>query len=209
MVMQQIISRAGNNLTSLPNSSSYLLYGPCCISLLLEVRDNIFKESLKINQKERMRDFFFSQNQSRYTEGATKLLGHPQPPLTAYFLAIPSCTSPYPLPWGISFLQKKLIIICPSCTLELRSSFHLSVNMHTEHPRNFSCQPERRPCPPGARAEKTKFKKTAQIQISVVSSTTLLPQSQLLQMQNWFNIFQTVTISHKCYGLHPAHQRPV
>lgn len=35
------------------------------------------------------------------------------------------------------------------CTLELRSSLHPPVNVSTEHPRDFSCQPERRRCPPG------------------------------------------------------------
>lgn len=44
--------------------------------------------------------------------------------------------------------EQPLSASCPSCILELRSSSHLSTNMHIEQPRDLSCQPERRPSPP-------------------------------------------------------------
>lgn len=107
-VMQQISSRAGNNLLSLPNSSSYLLYGPCCTIAVshscLRLGTTFLKNALNWIKGKDVR-FLFSPNQWGYQKEPPKLPAHPQPPLAAQLSAIPSCT-PCPLPWGISFLQK-------------------------------------------------------------------------------------------------------
>lgn len=156
---------------------------------------------------------------------------------------------------------------------------HLSVNVHIEHPRNFSCQPEGIPCPPGEAthmnmgqilSKQTQGNSTSadfhcllnnlaaatsscssmsgksftgntvspslhlllshlhrqlqkthlcslryarqghlsasKTQNSTIGEATVIHSHSYPRCRPWFNLFQTVNISYKFYGLDPAPQ---